>query len=144
MIAEQINTTLPMTKIDIDLLSTEQSSTSSDNDRDSSEYIDDGYEQPYTTLVVTDQVKDEHTYLTTKKETNYENTIPFQTVNCGYACEFLEEDSLSDKTNAFNDNASWDLNNDKNDFKESIDSVPQTYINPQTNKAEYINLSLNQ
>lgn len=59
---------MSMINRDIDVVSAEHTSTSSDNDRDSSEYLDDGYEQPYTTLVVTDQVKDDHVYLTTKKK----------------------------------------------------------------------------
>lgn len=88
--------------------------------------------------MVTDQVKDKHIYFTTIKETTYENASPFQAVDCGQACEFLKEDSLSD-----DDNASWNPNNDMNDFNESIDNVPQTYIDPQMNKAEYVNLSLN-
>ncbi|VDI34014.1 Hypothetical predicted protein [Mytilus galloprovincialis] len=141
---EHNNSILPTTNRDIDLLSTEQTSTSSDNDRDSSEYIDDGYEQPYTTLVVTDQEKDEHDYLTTKKESNYENSISFQNVACGHACENQDENTLSNKTNVHDEITSWNLNYDMNDFNETNDSVPQTYINPQMNKAEYVNLSLNQ
>ncbi|CAC5387656.1 unnamed protein product [Mytilus coruscus] len=118
---ENDNSIMSMTNRDIDIVSAEQTSTSSDNDRDSSEYLDDGYEQPYTTLVVTDQI-----------------------VACGHACEFLEEVSLPDKTNAHDDQENWNLNYDVNDFIETNDSVPPTYINPQMNKAEYINLSLYQ
>ncbi|CAC5422324.1 unnamed protein product [Mytilus coruscus] len=141
---ENDNSIMLMINRDIDQVSATHTSTSSDNDRDPSEYLDDGYEQPYTTLMVTDQVKDEHVYLTTKKESNYENIIPYQNVACGHACECFEADSLPDKTNAHDDHANWNLNNDMNDFNETNDSVPHTYIYPQINKAEYINLSLNQ
>ncbi|XP_052105996.1 uncharacterized protein LOC127738697 isoform X2 [Mytilus californianus] len=141
---ENDNSIMSMINRDIDIVSAEHTSTSSDNDRDSSECLEDGYEQPYTTLLVTDQVKDDHVYLTTKKESNYENAIPFQNVACGHACEFLEEDSLSDKTNAHDDQENWNLKYEVNDFNETNDSVPHTYIYPQMNKAVYINLSLNQ
>ncbi|CAC5417797.1 unnamed protein product [Mytilus coruscus] len=138
---ENDNSIMSMINRDIDLVSAEHTSTSSDNDRDSSEYLDDGYEQPYSTLVLTDQVNDDHVYLTTKKESKYENAIPFQNFACGHDCEFLQEDSLSDKTNAHDDPENWNLNYD---FNETNESVPHTYIYPQMNKAEYINLTLNQ
>lgn len=143
MIVENSNSTMAMTIRDIDEVSAEQTPTSSDRDRDSTEYLDDGYEKPYTTLVVTDQVKDEHDYLTTKKESNYENAISFENVACGHASEKLEENTLSNKTNVHDEIASWNLNYDTNDFRETNDSVPQTYINQQMNKAENVNLSLN-
>lgn len=140
IIAEINISTMPITSRDVDVVSAEHTSTSSDNDKDSLEYLDDGYEQPYTTLVVTDQVQDDDVYLSTKKESNYENAVPFQNVTCGHACELLEEDSLSDKTNAHDDHENWHLNYGGNEFNETNESVPQTHMNT----AEYINLSLNQ
>ncbi|XP_063427158.1 protein turtle homolog B-like [Mytilus trossulus] len=134
---------LPMINRDVDVMSSEHTSTSSDNDIVSSEYLDDGYEQPHTTLVVTDQVKDEHVYLNTKKESNYENTIPFENIACGHACDYLD-DSLSDKRNALDDHEYLNLNNDVNDFNVKNERVTQCFINPRMNEAEYINLSLNQ
>lgn len=100
MITENYNVTMSMINRDIDLVTAEHTSTSSGNDGDSSEYLDDGYENPYTTLVVTDQAKDDHVYLTTKQNSDYENAISFQNIACGPACEFLEEDFLPDKINA--------------------------------------------
>ncbi|VDI35763.1 Hypothetical predicted protein [Mytilus galloprovincialis] len=141
---ENGNSTMAMTIRDIDEVSAEQTSTSSDKDRDSSEYLDDGYEKPYTTLVVTDQVKDEHDYLTNKTESNYENSISFQNIACGHASENLEENTLSDKSKVNDEITSWNLNYDMNDFNETKDSMPQTYINPKMNKTEYVNLLLNQ
>ncbi|VDI57194.1 Hypothetical predicted protein [Mytilus galloprovincialis] len=138
------NSIMPTVIRDIDEISAEYLSTSSDNERDSSEYLDDGYEQPYTALVVTDQEKDDHVYLTTKKNSNYENAVPFQNIACGHACDFLKEDSQSDKTNAYDDHENFNLIYDVNECKEQNDSVPQIYIYPQINKAEYVNLSLNQ
>ncbi|CAG2228708.1 unnamed protein product [Mytilus edulis] len=113
--------------IEIDTLqptSQEQTSTSSENDRDSSEYLDDGYEKLYTTLEVTDQVKDEHDYLITIKVSNYENSISFQNVACVHACENLEEYSQSDKTNAHNEQENGNLNYDVNDINETNENVP--------------------
>ncbi|CAC5368442.1 TTN [Mytilus coruscus] len=51
---------------DTALVSAEQSSTSSDNDNSISEHLDDGYEYPYTTLVVINRTEDEHVYLRTR------------------------------------------------------------------------------
>lgn len=144
MIAENDDSILPMLITDIDEVSAEHTSTSSDNDREYLEYIDDGYEKPYTTMVVTDQVKDDHVYLNTKKESNYENAVPFQTVDCGHACELLEEESLSHKINAHNDHENRNLDYDTGDSNETHNNVPQIDIYPQMNKAEYINLSINQ
>ncbi|CAG2196317.1 unnamed protein product [Mytilus edulis] len=139
---ENDNSIMLMTNRDIDLVSGDHASTSSDKDRDSSEYVDDGYEQPYTTLVVTGQVKDDQVYLPTKNKSDYENAILFQNVACEHAYEFLEEDSLSDKTNAHDDYENRNRNYYVNDFNESNENVPHTFIYPQINKAEYINLSL--
>lgn len=146
VIAENDNSVQPMINRDEDVMSSEHTSTSSDNNSDSLEYIDDGYEQPYTTLMVTGQIKDEHVYLTTKKESNYEKSVPTQNVACGHACEILEEDSLSDtdETNAHDEHENLNLNYDVNDINETNDSLPQPNVNPQTNKAEYINLLLYQ
>lgn len=113
MIAENARSTMAMTIRDIDEVSAEQTSISSDQDRDSSECVDDGYENPYTTLVVTGQVKVEHDYLTTKKESNYANSISFQNVACGHACENLDENTLSIKTNVHDEITSWNLNYDE-------------------------------
>ncbi|CAG2192578.1 unnamed protein product [Mytilus edulis] len=88
---EHNNSIMSMTNRDIDEVSAEHTPTSSDNDIVSSEYLDDGYEQPYNTLVVTDQEKDDHVYLNTKKESSYENTIPTQNVACEHAREFLKK-----------------------------------------------------
>ncbi|VDH92659.1 Hypothetical predicted protein [Mytilus galloprovincialis] len=139
---ENDNSIMSMINSDIDVVPGEHTSTSSDNDRDSSEYLDDGYEKPYTTLEV---AEDGHVYLTTKQKSDHANVIPFQNVDFGQACELLEEDYLSDtdKTNAHDEHENLNLNNHVNDINETNDSVPQTFINPQINKAEYTNLSLN-
>ncbi|CAG2196315.1 unnamed protein product [Mytilus edulis] len=82
--AESDNSILSMINSDIDVVPEEHTSTSSDNDSDSSEYLDDGYEKPYTTLVV---AEDSHVYLTTKQKSDHANVlIPFQNVACGHAC----------------------------------------------------------
>lgn len=139
MIAENDNSIMSMINSDIDVVPGEHTSRSSDNDSDSSEYLDDGYEKPYTTLVVAEVG---HVYLTTKQKSDHANVlIPFQNVVCGHAREILEEDSLSDETNAHDEQKNYNL---KNDSTVTIESVPQTYIYPQMNKANYINLSLNQ
>ncbi|CAC5379146.1 unnamed protein product [Mytilus coruscus] len=82
---------------DMTLMSAGHSSTSSDNDRNDSEYLDNGYEHPYNTLLVSNRAEDKHVYLTTKKKSNNENSTPFENAPYGCSFEFTEQDFSLDK-----------------------------------------------
>ncbi|CAC5423606.1 unnamed protein product [Mytilus coruscus] len=84
--------------IDIALASAGHSSTSSDNNRNASVYLDDGYEHPYNTLLANNLAEDEHVYLTQQKTSNNANSTPFENSACGCSFEFTEQDSLPDQT----------------------------------------------
>lgn len=100
-----------------------QSSGTFDNNIDTSEVYDDGYEKPYTTLMVQQRVNDEHVYRNTN--TFYENATPF-------------EKACPDHPFGENKNPSTiDNDVDKNDK-----DFNRSYIDPPKYKAEYINLML--
>ncbi|CAC5379145.1 unnamed protein product [Mytilus coruscus] len=73
-------------------------STTSDDDRNASEYLDDGYEHPYNTLLPNNRAEDEHVYLSPKKTLNNANTAPFENASCGCSFEITEQDSLPDES----------------------------------------------
>ncbi|XP_071149146.1 uncharacterized protein [Mytilus edulis] len=100
-----------------------QSSRSFDNNMDTSEGYDDGYEKPYTTLMVQQRADEEHVYLNTN--TFYENATPF-------------EKACPDRPFGENKNPSIiDNDVDKNDK-----DFNRSHIDPPKYKAEYINLML--
>ncbi|CAC5423607.1 unnamed protein product [Mytilus coruscus] len=83
---------------DIAQVSAGHSSTSTDDDRNSSVYLDDGYEHPYNTLLANIRAEDEHVYLTPKKTSDNANSTPSENDACGCSYEFTEQDSSLDKT----------------------------------------------
>lgn len=65
------------------LVSVEHASTSLDNGSNVSENVDDDYEHPYNTLIADNRAKDDHTYVTIKGNSNYENSHPTENAACG-------------------------------------------------------------
>ncbi|XP_076088121.1 uncharacterized protein LOC143058490 [Mytilus galloprovincialis] len=65
------------------LVSVEHASISLDNGSNVSENVDDDYEHPYNTLSADNRAKDDHTYVTIKGNSNYENSHPFKNAACG-------------------------------------------------------------
>ncbi|CAC5361918.1 unnamed protein product [Mytilus coruscus] len=111
------------------------------NDNSISEHLENGYEYPYTTLVVNNRTEDEHVYLRTRNSTAFENAV------CGRSFELTEEDLLPDETKthcyANKGQANVNLNDDGNDSKETDNNSDQTFIHLK-NKAEYIIVLLKQ
>lgn len=129
---------------DTTLVSADQSSASSDNDNSLSEHLDDGYEYPYTTLLVNNRTEDEHVYLRTRNSATLRNAA-FER-----SSELTEEDVLPDGTKTHycpnQRQANLNLNSDWNDSQETDnkhDKCDQTFVHPK-NKAVYINLLLKQ
>ncbi|VDI26509.1 Hypothetical predicted protein [Mytilus galloprovincialis] len=104
-----------------DLILEESSLASSDNSNNASEHVDDGYEKPYTTLLVLNPVEITHDYLTTKRKYSNENPAIFATDAFGTT-------SMYETKPLHHPNARYENVNLKSD----------------ENKAEYINLSLKQ
>ncbi|VDI48726.1 Hypothetical predicted protein [Mytilus galloprovincialis] len=126
---------------DTTLVSADQSSVSSDNDNSLSEHLDDGYEYPYTTLLVNIRTEDEHVYLRTRNSATLRNAA-FER-----SSELTEEDVLPDGTKTHycpnQRQANLNLNSDWNDSQETDNKCDQTFVHPK-NKAVYINLLLKQ
>lgn len=83
---------------DITLSSEGHSSTSSENDRNTSGDLDDGYEHAYNTLLTNNRFEDEHVYLTPITTSNHEYATPSEnaTSECSYGS--TEQDYSLDKT----------------------------------------------
>ncbi|CAC5411926.1 DSCAML1 [Mytilus coruscus] len=127
-------------------LSEERSSTISENDINASEILDDGYEKPYSTLVVNDRDEDKHIYLSTTNNSTNENSTPSENAACGHSPGFTELDSSPHRTNTpiyendcqenvklhYFENCSY-----QRDFQ-------RPYVYKHRNQVEYINLSLKQ
>lgn len=124
---------------DTALVSAEQSSASSDNDNSVSEHLDDEYEHPYTTLVLNNQMEDEHIYLKSRHSTAFEN------VAIGRSSEPTEYDVLPVETTthcyANLVQANQDLNDNEKNSKKTDNDPDRTFIHAKK-KAEYINLLL--
>lgn len=105
----------------IDLILEESSSASSDNGNNASGHVDDGYEKPYTTLLVLNPVEITHDYLTTKRKYSNENPAIFATDAFGTTSMY--ETKTLDHPNARYENVN---------------------LKSDANKADYINLSLKQ
>ncbi|XP_052079076.1 uncharacterized protein LOC127717473 [Mytilus californianus] len=122
------------------------SSASSDNYIDTSENYDDGYEKPYTTLVVQNHADDPHVYLTTNKFGIYENSTPFEKVACGRSFELRNDDTPTVETNPHvyenNDQENTNLSYIDNDFDKKDNDFHRSHIDQRKNEAEYINLML--
>lgn len=117
-----------------------QPSSSSNNTIDiidDSQNYDDGYEKPYTTLVVQNLTKDEHVYLKTNKVSYYENLTPFE--KAASVENGKQKTNLHVYENDHQENVN--LNNIDNDFD---NHCQQSYIDPKYSKAVYINLMLKQ
>ncbi|CAC5372145.1 unnamed protein product [Mytilus coruscus] len=125
--------------------SSEYSSESSNINIDISENYDDGYEKPYTTLVVQHRADDEHIYLTTNKFAIYENSTPVKAA-CGRSFEFRKQDTSQIETNPYvyenDDEENANLSYIENDFDKKDNAFHRSHIDPPKNKAEYINLML--
>ncbi|CAC5372896.1 unnamed protein product [Mytilus coruscus] len=111
--------------------SSKHSSGSSDINIDISENCDDGYEKPYTTLVVQHRADDDHIYLTTNKFFIYENSTPANAV-CGRSFEFRKQDTSQIETNPYvyenDDEENANLSYIENDFdKKDNDFLPVTH-----------------
>ncbi|CAC5405148.1 unnamed protein product [Mytilus coruscus] len=122
---------------DTALVPAEQSSTSSNYENSESEHLDDGYEYPYTTLVVNNRTEEEHVYLNTR------NSIAFENAACGRSFELLEQDETKTHCYANQGQANVNINDDGNNSKETDNNSDRTLVH-QKNKAEYINLLLKQ
>lgn len=83
--------------------------------------MDDGYEKPYTTLLVLNQGENKHDYLTTRRKSSNENPSVFATDAFGTTSMY--ETKTHDHPNARYENVN---------------------LKSEENKAEYINLSLKQ
>ncbi|CAC5395846.1 unnamed protein product [Mytilus coruscus] len=131
---------------DTALQSSGHSSASSDNYIDTSESYDDGYEKPYTTLVVQHRADDEHVYLITNKFDIYENSAPFEKVACRRSIEFINDDISTVETNPHvyenNDQENMNLSYIDNDFDKKDNGFHRSRIGQRKNEAEYINLML--
>lgn len=85
---------------------------SSENESNPSEYSDDGYEKPYTTLVETNRITDEHVYLITDIQPGNGESVTFDNAGCELALTCTEKNLSLDKRKS-NEN----VNNDLNDHK---------------------------
>lgn len=86
---------------DITNVSEDHSSTISANDANGSEIVDDGYEKPYTTLMIIDRDEDEHVYLSTRNSlTNItnENSTSLDHAACGNSSGFKKLHYIPHKT----------------------------------------------
>lgn len=79
-------------------VSDENSSTSSENDTHAAEYLDDGYEKPYTILMENIEAEDTHTYLITQETPQYQELSHSVHAACGHFFEFIEQASSMDET----------------------------------------------
>lgn len=126
----------------------EISSESSHNDRNILRNFDDGYEQPYTTLVANNQSEDEHVYLSTPQVSNNENpTARSENDLLGDSFAFTEVKSYLCKTKQTyskdsQDNDTYD--NDGNNLIDKDNSCHRLKISVQRKDVEYVNLSLHQ
>ncbi|XP_052079066.1 uncharacterized protein LOC127717467 isoform X2 [Mytilus californianus] len=122
------------------------SSASSENYIDTPENYDDGYEKPYTTLVVQNHADNQHVYLTTNKLGIYENSTPFEKVACGRSFELRNNDTPTVETNPHvyenNDQENTNLSYIDNDFDKNDNDFHRSHIDQRKNEAEYINLML--
>ncbi|CAC5391277.1 unnamed protein product [Mytilus coruscus] len=130
---------------DITRESMEHISVSSENDSNTAEYLDDGYEKPYTTLVETNRVHDEYVYLITKMKSGNEKSINFDTAGCKQALTCTEQNPSLEKTNT-NENVNYDQNDIKlktvENYLYEVECDIKAKVYPDKNKAQYINLSL--
>lgn len=122
--------------------SIEHTSISSEHGRNGSEYSDDGYERPYTTLVVNHHAEDEHVYRTTQNISNNDN------VSCKHSTEFSQPKSSIDLKNsevgANKGIKSSQLYYFEENSNETETAFRQSNVKLRKHKAEYINLSLKQ
>ncbi|CAC5418263.1 unnamed protein product [Mytilus coruscus] len=123
-------------------LSSENGSVASDNNINDVENYDGIYEQPYTTLVVQNRADNEHVYLITKQNSIYENETSLDDSASEMSCEFLQDTSPGEQKLPVYENVveekaymNFIVNDIDNDFN-------HLHIDPQNNKAEYINLVL--
>lgn len=103
----------------------EHSIGSSDNEINASEHLDDGYEQPYTSLVAHNYAENEHGYSSTKTNSINDKSTTLQNATFRSSFEFIEQYPSKDKQNIFFF---------PDDGKENVN----------LKSGEYINLSLKQ
>lgn len=113
-----------------------------------SEYLNDEYEHPYTTLLADNYAVDEHVYLTTKTNSINDNSMTFQ--NAAYEHTFTSretkysEDTQKTHISASNGQENETLDYLKNNLTDPDEDAHPIKVNSQKNATEYINLSLNQ
>lgn len=127
-------------------LSDEHSSSLSSYDIDVSDDLQDGYENPYTTMVAYNRDEDQHVYLTTTNNATISNSPSLENTSSGLFCRSKELFSSLDQTqthiceNTCSENVK--LNYVEKLSNESDLQRPDDYNQNET--VEYINLSLNQ
>ncbi|CAC5368450.1 unnamed protein product [Mytilus coruscus] len=116
-------------------------SASSDNDSNTLENLNDGYEHPYTTLMINNRTEDEHVYLPSRKNASNEHSTVFENAACKLSFALTELNSTHDITKTHCCQNEVHENENSNDLK---DSISRSNVFSQTNIPEYINLSLKQ
>lgn len=136
--AERTVTNRESAPVSIDL-----STGSSDTDINTRDHFDDGYEQPYTTLVADISTEDGHVYLATKSKSSNINCI-----NDENAGQFCTEQSVSKDKTQPNIYVNYDPYCQKHNYVENnlytTDSGNHVNVNLEKNNAQYVNLSLQQ
>lgn len=125
----------------------EHISVSSGNESNPSEYLDDGYEKPYTTLMETNRVDDGHVYLVTNMRPGNDKSIAFDNASCEQAL-ICTEQNLSLENIKSNEYMNYEQNDIKlksvENYLYEVESDIQAQVYPDDNKAQYVNLSLKQ
>ncbi|CAC5368465.1 unnamed protein product [Mytilus coruscus] len=125
----------------------EHAEASSENDIsmiNASEYLDDGYEHPYTTLVEHSDAADEHVYLNTKTNSINENPHTFQNVTYKHSFASKVQDYSQDKQQIHFFASDGQENVTFNCPENNLNETDNDFYLLNVNAAEYINLSLKQ
>lgn len=123
-------------------LSDDHSSSLSNYDIDVLDDLQDGYENPYTTMVAYDRDEDQHVYLTTTNNVTILNSPSPENASSGLLCRSKE--LFSTQTHIYENACSENvkLNSVEKLSNESDFQRPDDYSQNET--VEYINLSLKQ
>ncbi|CAC5417640.1 NCAM [Mytilus coruscus] len=116
-------------------------SASSDNDSNTSENLNDGYEHPYTKLMINNRTEDEHVYLPSTTNVSNEHSTLFENAACKLSFALTELSSTHAITKTHFCQNEVHENENSNDVE---DSISRSNVFSQTNIPEYINLSLKQ
>ncbi|CAC5368467.1 unnamed protein product [Mytilus coruscus] len=141
-VSEEENLELPNSDSD----TSEHAVASLENETNASEYLNDGYEHPYTILLAYNYAVDEHTYLTTKTNSINNNSRTFRNAAYEHSFTSREQDYSQDKqkTHIFASDGQENITLDyfENNLNEPDHDLHLINVNSQINAAEYINLSL--